>query len=76
MSGRVGGGTGVYEVIFDRDVTECSWVASIGAGNGTNSGRGFTRTALRGNNDSGVFVATYDTNDADADRPFHLHVHC
>jgi hypothetical protein len=69
-------GAGAYEVIFDRDVTECSWVASIGAGDTTDIPRGFLRTALRGNNTSGVFVGTYDTGNAASDRAFHLRLSC
>jgi hypothetical protein len=70
------GGAGAYEVIFDRDVTECSWVASIGTGDTTETPRGFLRTALRNGNTSGVFVGTYTTANVANDRAFHLRLSC
>lgn len=73
-SARVG--LGNYEVIFDRDVTQCSWVVSIGAGDTIGTARGFTQAALRVNNSSGVFIGTYNKNDASEARPFHMQLSC
>lgn len=66
---------GNYEVIFDRDVTGCAYVATVGnPGAGVTSG--YADLAARSGNPNGVFVETRDTAGALADRNFHLQVAC
>ena len=69
-------GTGNYEVTFDRDVTGCAYVASIGTADSGNAGSGSIGVSPRRRNPNGVFVDTEDLNDNDADIPFHLIVMC
>lgn len=70
-------GTGAYEVIFDREVRSCVYVATIGiAVTGIIPPPGEISVASRGNNRSGVYIRTWDTAGASADRPFHLFVGC
>ncbi|MGH3134213.1 MAG: hypothetical protein ACRDNY_10830, partial [Gaiellaceae bacterium] len=74
-AGRVG--LGLYEVIFNQDVTGCTYTASIGnptAGLATPAGE--TSVVPRNGNANGVGVATRDSAGAAADRPFHLIVVC
>jgi hypothetical protein len=73
-AGRLGEGT--YEVIFNQDVSNCTYVATLG-----NTGSGPTATgeiavAGRTGNANGVFVATRDSSGTLADRSFHLIVVC
>lgn len=70
------GSPGRYEVIFDRDVTACAYLATIGtAGTGT-AATGTISTALLTGTTNGVFVRTIDDAGAFAERPFHLLVMC
>jgi hypothetical protein len=73
-AGRVA--TGSYEVIFSQDVTNCTYVASIGNPDVLTPPDGAIGVARRNGNPNGVFVATRDTAGALADRPFHLVVVC
>jgi len=68
-------GTGAYEVIFDRNVTNCAYNATIGDQNsGTFTGE--ISAARRTGNVNGVFLITLTSAGASADLPFHLVVHC
>lgn len=68
-------GDGGYEVIFNRDVTPCAFIATIGQpGAGSSSGQ--ISVASRAGNANGVFVQTRDSAGIAADRPFHLVVVC
>jgi hypothetical protein len=73
---RIGAvGAGNYEVIFDREVDTCAFVATIGpAGSGTSIGD--VNVALRNTDTSAVFVDTNNSAGTAADRPFHLVVTC
>jgi hypothetical protein len=73
-SARVG--AGAYEVIFDRDVTGCAYIATIGNPAEFTPPAGSIVTALRAGTTNGVFVGTRDTAGVFADRNFHLHVIC
>ena len=73
---RVGGGDGSYEIVFDRDVSTCAWISQIGKPDTTSTSVGFIRQALRTGNPNAVFIGTYSTAPAAADRPFHLVVVC
>jgi len=68
--------TGTYEVDFDRDVTPCFWVATIGNPGGGNPLHGTIVTALRGLNNQAVFVETRNVAGALTDLGFVLHVTC
>lgn len=73
---KIGSNPGNYRVIFDRGVGGCAYVATIGQlGDGTALPGSITVASLSGNA-NGVYIDTEDLNDADADRPFHLHVTC
>jgi hypothetical protein len=68
-------GFGSYEVIFDRNVTNCAYVATIGdEGFGTTPGE--ISAARRFGNANGVFVQTFNSAGTGSNRAFHLAVHC
>jgi len=63
-------------VDFSRDVTSCTYVATIGEAGGGESSRGFITTAQTVGNPEAVFVRTTNIADAFAVRAFHLQVVC
>jgi hypothetical protein len=69
---------GTYQVIFNRDVSGCSYTATIGTT--TNSGSISTpvtiTTATRAGNSNGVFLFLHKTDGTTIDEPFHLFVSC
>jgi hypothetical protein len=69
---------GRYEVIFNRDVSGCSYTATIGTT--TNGGSISTpvtiTTATRAGNVNGVFLFIHKTDGTTIDEPFHLFVSC
>ncbi|HEY9823910.1 MAG TPA: hypothetical protein V6D19_00565 [Stenomitos sp.] len=69
-------GTGIYQVIFTRNVTACTYNATVGQpGNGSTDG--FAMTAARAGNVNGVFIDTRDALTGNRnDRSFHLLVSC
>jgi len=70
-------GTGQYEVIFNQNVTACTYVASVGNPTpGLTTPNGVAVVVPRNGNANGVGVATYDAAGAFADLPFHLIVVC
>lgn len=68
--------TGQYEVIFDRNITGCSYTATIGVPNATSPPVGQAITAVRNGTVNGVFVLTTDSAGTASNRPFHLAVSC
>lgn len=69
-------GTGIYEVIFDRNITACAYTATIGnPGTGT-AASGQISIQQRAGNANGVFVQTTDPAGAVASRPFYVTVDC
>jgi len=62
--------TGGYEVIFNRDVSACSYQAT------QSTIPGETIVQPRSSNANGVFVGTYSSAGAAQDRSFHLAVFC
>jgi hypothetical protein len=62
--------TGGYEVIFNRNVSACSYQAT------QSSVPGETIVQPRSSNANGVFVGTYTSAGAAQDRAFHLAVFC
>lgn len=67
--------TGTYTVIFDRDISECSYSGNTGT---TSSGtaNGFISIQPFGSNDNGVFVRVFDVNGVQDDLPFYVNVTC
>lgn len=68
-------GTGLYEVDFGRDISNCAFTATIGS-SGIASAAGQLNVADRLGNVEAVFVDTNDVAGAGADRPFQLIVVC
>jgi len=74
---KLAGFTGAYEVIFRRSVTSCVFLANNGSPLFSGSGvSGETEVVGRVGNIKGVFIQTYDSAGALADRSFHLAVIC
>uniref|UniRef100_B8HR20 Secreted protein n=1 Tax=Cyanothece sp. (strain PCC 7425 / ATCC 29141) TaxID=395961 RepID=B8HR20_CYAP4 len=69
-------GTGNYQVIFNRNVTECVYEATIGNPGTGVAPAGQITVASRAGNVNGVFIKTYDSAGRASDRPFHLYVGC
>jgi hypothetical protein len=68
-------GLGAYEVIFNQNVSQCTYVATPGSG-GTGTPHGHVSVEPRSLNANGVFLATATPAGADADLGFHLIVVC
>jgi hypothetical protein len=68
---------GRYQVIFDRDVRACAYLASIGdiSASGPPQGSEISTSSLA-SNVNGVSVRTENDAGAPMDRPFHLVVPC
>ena len=71
-----GKGVGSYNVKFDRDITTCAWVATIGSGDSSGSTQGSIRTLLATGTTDTVNVRTGNAVGANNDRKFHLSVQC
>jgi len=70
-------GTGIYEVIFNKNVRGCVYTATIGlSGDSGVSDPGFITTVGRVTDLNGVFITTDDVTGASADLGFHLYVGC
>jgi len=67
--------TGQYQVVFNQDVTGCSYQATVGDP-GSNPQGGIASAQQRININGGVHVVTWTVVGALADRPFHLAVFC
>jgi hypothetical protein len=70
-----GSTAGSYEVIFDRNVTSCVYMGTLGGAN-TAFSEGQITTFPRNNNANGVFIFTYDSAAVRADRLFQVAVLC
>ena len=69
--------TGQYEVVFNRNVSRCAYIATIGdPGDDRIPPPGEIAVAGRSGDDNAVFIATYDSDGRPANRGFHLAVHC
>jgi len=75
-TGKIPGFAGSYQVDFFRNVTGCTYVATIGNAGAGNPLHGSIVVAARAGVATAVFVETRDTAGALADRPFHLFVNC
>jgi hypothetical protein len=69
-------GPGVYEVIFDRDVRGCVYVATLGDESAAGPGNGQVSVTSAPANVNGVRVRTRNSQGNDDDRSFHLIVSC
>jgi hypothetical protein len=67
---------GRYQVIFDRDVRNCAYFATIGDTGAAGVTSGEIATHALNTNVNGVVVATDNDKGSAADRPFHLIVPC
>ena len=66
-----------YEVIFNRDVTGCAFIAVIGSpGSAVFPAPGGAEVAGRSGKPNGVAIQTFNSAGAPAQRPFHLQVLC
>ena len=69
-------GLGRYQVIFNRDVRACAFVASIGDAGAAGPPEGQATTTALATNVNAVAVRTESSNGNPADRPFHLILSC
>jgi hypothetical protein len=69
-------GQGRYQVIFNRDVRGCAYVASIGDAGAAAPAAGLVETSQLASNVNGVSLRTQNSNGTPNDRPFHLIVSC
>jgi hypothetical protein len=67
---------GQYEVDFNRDVTQCAYVASRGTIDIGSPSPGLIGATRRDGNPNGVFVETWNPDGVLADSAFHLVVVC
>lgn len=67
---------GLYQIIFDRNVTQCVYVATIGDPGPGAAGPGQIDVAQLGNNARGVFLRTSNSAGAVTNLSFHLLVFC
>ena len=67
---------GRYQVILNRDVRGCAYVATVGDAGAAAPPTGELSTSVLGSNVSGVAVRTENSGGAASDRPFHLIVSC
>ena len=65
-----------YEVVFNRDVTKCAYIATLGEESGGVPPAGSVVVAPREGNPNAVFVATYNGKGEEAAEPFHMAVFC
>jgi hypothetical protein len=67
---------GVYEVIFNRDITKCAYIAVLGdPGHGV-APSGLIGVASRELNANGVFFETFNGKEEITAHPFHVAVFC
>jgi hypothetical protein len=69
-------GTGQYQVILDRDVRQCTYVATLGDESASGPGTGQIAVTSAASNVNGVRVVTRDSDGTMANRSFHLIVSC
>jgi hypothetical protein len=69
-------GAGQYQVIFNRDVRGCAYLASLGDAGAATPPLGQVSTSALASNVNGVAVRTTNSNGNDANRAFHLALSC
>jgi hypothetical protein len=67
---------GLYEVIFDRNVRQCAYIANLSDPSSGDPQAGMSGATQRITTVNGVWIITRDTAGAFADRNFHLAVFC
>jgi hypothetical protein len=68
---------GGYQVVFDQNISNCSWFGSIGYGNTSGSAPpGFIGIVGRDSTSYGIWVTTYNVTGVATDEPFHVSVVC
>ena len=67
---------GIYQVVFNRDVRACGYVATIGNVSTGGPNRGQISVASLPSSVNGVRVRTANDGGVEIDRPFHLAVIC
>jgi hypothetical protein len=67
---------GRYQVIFNRDVRNCAYFATLGDPSASGPSSGQIATGSLGSNVNGVAVRTTDADGTAGDRSFHLIVPC
>jgi hypothetical protein len=69
-------GTGQYQVIFDRDVRQCAYFATLGDESASGPGTGQIAVTSAATSVNGVRVVTRDSAGTQANRSFHVLVSC
>ena len=69
-------GTGIYQVDFDRNITNCSYVAGPGDPGVGGGNAGFVAVTQRSGDVNGLFIRTFDTVGTGLARNFFVHVMC
>jgi len=65
-----------YEVVFNRDVSECAYIATVGVSSEAGPPVGFAVVAPRAGDRDAVFVETLNQKGLRTEEPFHLAVFC
>ena len=69
-------GEGQYQVVFDRDVRNCVYAATLGDESAAGAGNGQISVTSAAANVNGVRVVTRNSNGNNENRSFHLIVSC
>jgi hypothetical protein len=68
--------TGTYDVIFDRDISTCAYIATVGDPGFSNFNGEISVARLFGNPNGVHVLVANSAGSSTVDRPFHLAVHC
>ncbi len=67
---------GEYKVVFNRNITKCAYIGSIGTVGSEFAPAGMVGIGGVSGNPDAVFVETYDTAGTHVALPFHIAVFC
>jgi hypothetical protein len=68
---------GAYEVVFNRDVSDCAYIATVGSAEAGSTSAGMIAVATRLGNPDAVFVETFgEKGKPTGSQSFHLAVFC
>jgi hypothetical protein len=67
---------GVYELYFDRDISNCAYVASLGDPGSVLVPAGIVGATGRAGTPNGLFIVSRNLAGANTDQTFHVHVMC
>jgi hypothetical protein len=76
LASSVRTGTGQYQAIFDRDVRQCAYVATLGDESAAAPGTGQVSVTSLPSSVNGVRIFTRNSEGAAANRSFHIVVSC